>query len=634
MASNGTKPTGRSGLSNIDGVQLAIQVIVRFFYQILGIYLPAIILLLYFLLFWSEPLDTFVLHSQFYSFIKDAHYVDPQIILSLSLVLFIILIGEAINVVTSNVTTISPVKLTFKEKLAFILVGSPHSIWPQHTEIKEPKWPVWLNYTSYPVRFAIFDRYYLSVVEADKKVLAGKIGWVAFYRNMVAILIIISTSILLEIIFQKGLLPAGTLNNFRTYLFPEPTTFAGLVGTLVLVLVFVYVFYRGYKAQTEANNNIFWNAYRRNELSKNLSTQEGEFVIGLGIKDEYKKLAEQFILDKWFTAVQLAVASVSSSILSTAEKTFASMYGNERSEFKVQSREGKNRFGINWAGDSNFEKRFSHDGIPVFRSKDKEEIKKRLIETAAQWHEGNYEMVISQALSILEQLQNLPTTYHWKLLRGYFVFENGFHTRAATEEIKKNVSTWGWIYSNQKDAGNGVRSSNLQYGSNQNMLIGGSTQLRPSNGSKLTPQEIISQSLDPWTEAYFKIQRASEQLSKWIEEYQKSQKDFLAKEKECFNLLRTIYCLFGGYEYERAGRLADILFEELNKPDLQIDFKKTIVVLCEKCGNELPRDDNSHYCGNISNTTSGAFRHQSFEHREKLGHGKKWYHCKGYLYEK
>ncbi|MGB6531792.1 MAG: hypothetical protein WBF33_27100, partial [Candidatus Nitrosopolaris sp.] len=190
MTSKGAKSKSLSGLSNIDGYGLAIQIITRFFYQILGIYLPAFILLLYFLVFWSEPLQPFVYVSQLYLFIKDAHYIDPQIYLLLSFVLVLILAGEGINAVTSNITTISPVKLKLKEKFAFVLAGSPRSIWPQQKSketLKQPKWPMWMNYTSYPVRFAIFDRYYLSVLEADKKRLAGKIGWVAFYRNMVAI---------------------------------------------------------------------------------------------------------------------------------------------------------------------------------------------------------------------------------------------------------------------------------------------------------------------------------------------------------------------------------------------------------------------------------------------------------------
>jgi hypothetical protein len=52
-----------------------------------------------------------------------------------------------------------------------------------------------------------------------------------------------------------------------------------------------------------------------------------------------------------------------------------------------------------------------------------------------------------------------------------------------------------------------------------------------------------------------------------------------------------------------------------------------------KPGDWTVSDVRCPYCRKIFNTVSGGLHHQSFEHPDKLKEERKWYHCRGYIYE-
>jgi hypothetical protein len=136
-----------------------------------------------------------------------------QIVQLLLFIIGVAAIGEAINSITSRIAKISPIKTDYIEKLKRFrkdMLDDP---------IKISNWPIWLNITRFPVNFAHFDRYYVSVLEQDKKTLAGKIGWLSFYRNMTAIFIIIFV-LQIYVVFVFPITPYGI---FSELLFRRPT---------------------------------------------------------------------------------------------------------------------------------------------------------------------------------------------------------------------------------------------------------------------------------------------------------------------------------------------------------------------------------------------------------------------------
>ena len=194
----------RDALKELSPSSTAVDYIKRFFYQIIGIYFPASILFLYLFLFWFVGIDQDPL-SYYGGEFRNGTLIWPEklddnlsqilqqnasgssgVIHIVLFIVAIVILGEGINTVTSRFSILSPVTTTMKEAFKFSILNSP---FPGIS--KDAGWPIWLNETSFPVSFAQFDRYYVSALEQDKRTLAGKIGWVSFYRNMLAIFCII-----------------------------------------------------------------------------------------------------------------------------------------------------------------------------------------------------------------------------------------------------------------------------------------------------------------------------------------------------------------------------------------------------------------------------------------------------------
>jgi hypothetical protein len=56
--------------------------------------------------------------------------------------------------------------------------------------------------------------------------------------------------------------------------------------TAVVAIVFLLL---GYRSQIKSNKDIFWDAYKRYQLRKNLEIRYGDLSLAFGIKDKYKQ---------------------------------------------------------------------------------------------------------------------------------------------------------------------------------------------------------------------------------------------------------------------------------------------------------------------------------------------------------
>jgi hypothetical protein len=263
------KGNGRTTVSdffkNISPNQNFIEYLKRFFYQIIGIYFPAAVLFLYIFLFWyisvggvdKDPINYYSQNSNstWPGFIADNLKIleqnigyDIQVISVILFIVAIVILGEGINAITSRLTMLSPVITSKKERIEF-------SIWNRSFPgiYNDALWPIWLNEPSFPVSFSQFDRYYVSALEQDKRVLAGKIGWVSFYRNMVAVFgIILGLQVFLTLLTYTSI---HRIYGYESY-----------VIVVAILVIFFLLF--GYRAQIKSNEAIFWDAYKKYQLRK------------------------------------------------------------------------------------------------------------------------------------------------------------------------------------------------------------------------------------------------------------------------------------------------------------------------------------------------------------------------------
>lgn len=595
MASNGDGKSKEGILStllnNADGGSMALNLIKRFLYQALGIYFPAVILIPYFLFFWSGGSYQIIT-----GYIPD--FIDSN--QTFSMIIFLIgvfIVGEAINSLTSNITSISPVKLSLKDNLKYLLTRQPMSIWSANNQalssLRKPNWPVWMNETYFPVSFAIFDRFYLTTLDADKKALAGKIGWVAFYRNLVAVFIIL---FVLQFITLSSVSVEGKMVSEKITL----TSIYSLDGSdiiyLGVLLGLIVAFLRGYRAQINANRNILWNAYRRNELRKTLETRFGDLSLSLGIKDDYKKLAEDYILDCWFLAAENTIRDISGGILNQAELA----YRTEHEHVEKQRRSAyRNEAGFL---DRKLLEKMNHNRKVDDNQKTITNCREQLLAASRYWHDGEYEMVIDRALTILENLRRLknpdPLTsdsfdnknkadriiklsafpnipikdysqkgkkekeesrsslfseQYWKKIKGLYLFMDMFYAEATYQKISKNVVEWGWIYqsNNSHSAGDDNSKGNLaqEYSSYNAPKFSETFDQFYSASSKI--KEVIER---------INLQRTNGDIPNKVKRSELPYKE----EKVLFKILDHIYIQFGGYYFLEAEDAAQKLLNYLN----------------------------------------------------------------------
>lgn len=436
-------------ISKINPSLTTFDYIKRFFYQILGIYFPTTFLILYLLLFWNRQTHLFSLvntdvklrypienlGSVFYYI----QHHDSWILLILFIVV-IVALGEGLNSITSKIDKISPIKQSysnkFKKIISMNLKGNVKL--PDYHPMKKTTWPIWLNITKFPVTFAHFDRYYVSILENDKRTLAGRIGWLSFYRNMVAVFVIIS-------ILQGYLL-------YDSYNSSNPNN--GIVqNNLWAVFVFmasiisIGLFYVGHNAQENAHRASLFDAFKRNEFKKNLEIRYGEISLSLGIKDEYKNKAIEYFVDRWLLGVEQSMLSISSFVLTFVEEAYRIVNQEvKRPNNSVES--FINIFNAEARDSTKFYLRFKP--INKKRKKSKLEkiefnVKELLIDSYREWNVGGYTQVLFNCLRSLEYLNLELSQEAWQTIRGQYNLENTIRTDAAFKEVEYNVFLWGWI---------------------------------------------------------------------------------------------------------------------------------------------------------------------------------------------
>jgi hypothetical protein len=583
MTTEDNKGTGPLNFGSFDINIVATKAIKQFFYQVLGIYFPGGLLILY-LLFFSDNGD---LLNNILERIPKIFTDNAQTIQSIRIILVIvvtIVIGEAINTVTSNISLLSPVRVSLTAKLKYIFAGKRIStvfLSFSKPEIgfskREPKWPIWLNETYYPVSFAIFDREFLSKIDSDKKPLAGKLGWMAFYRNLSAVFFIICI-----------------MSSF----FDLKVSF--------ITLVLAAIFYLGYKSQKSAYKSIFWNAYRRNELEKSLEAKYGDLSLSLGIDDKYKKQASYYILDKWFLAVESARRVISSSLLSKAEEEYRDTYGEDKRSGKPK-RIRKPRDYIVSAKDYI---------VSELEERQEKQTRDELIKASTDWNNGDYEIVMRRSLDVIlnlkeraeeelkdskdeidkigkkkeKELEQKEKTLeekkkledkekeleqkekglskYWKFIKGVYIFEDALFTQAAFEEIKISVTNWLWTYGQQPNNGEELKThldhTYTENTKNQNT----SSYATDVHGSRVSIhnehedlQNLLWQSADNFSHTASHIMNTIKKLNSCKHDAKFSPEE----EKYCFGQLNNVFVQLGGYEYENAIKESEELSKEVDK---------------------------------------------------------------------
>jgi hypothetical protein len=386
-------------------------------YQLLGIYFPAASFIVYLLIFWSGNFDLFENNP----LLKNNLYGKLIIF-----VIFTILVGESINAISSRYTTISPIPTSLREKIGYLFLRrrSPSLI---ISKLGESEWPTWLNETRYPVSFDSFDRDFLLRIDTQKKPIAGKLGWIAFYRNFFSVFVLVfSLNITMLVLMSDHILTIQAPSSSIIQL------------TLILTSVLSVIFYFGYRAQNEANFSVLWNSYRRNQLTKSLEAKYGDLPLALGVNDHFKQKSLDYITDRWFLAVENAMKAVSSVIYSEAERAYALFrrpINNSNLEAKSSIIEKLHKI---------------PSKLQDLRSKDyselDEHVQRLMVRAASAWHDGEYETVINLCLKVLKEIKESDTQKpvdeqsdkqkptdadFWKFIKGFYLFEDELCTDEA-----------------------------------------------------------------------------------------------------------------------------------------------------------------------------------------------------------
>jgi hypothetical protein len=543
-----------------------VDYIKRFFYQIIGIYFPAAILFLYLFLFWytgsfetdanQDPVNILAksynitwsthIENNLKDLQQDIGKDNPVIQLFLFLITIVVL-GECINAITSYLAKLSPISGSLWDRIKL------RDLKNDFPEIyRSAKWPIWLNETTFPASFAQFDRYYVSALEQDKRTLAGKIGWVSFYRNMVAVFAIIFVlQISIIVILFLGSNPQ--LYGYEYYVLAT----AGIAIVLLLI---------GYKSQVTSNKDTFWDAYKRYQTRKHLEIRYGDLTLAFGINEKYRGRALEYIVDRWFLGVDNTMQTISRWFLTKLEGEY---------------RELKNRI----VPDKNKKEKKAMEKL-------EDKVRKKLIESYSNWNKGTYERVIANSLSSFKDIEKsfnkmktsnnkypIMTDQQWKTLLGFYILENSLRTDAAFLEISKNLSAWGWTgYAINKKGKNehhresentrehihytGLEEKNIKSKYFSEGEIHDYYTTEPLKHRKdLLDQtaNIIRETSDDYQKAFFAIMRTLKTFNKLL-----SQNRLQDPQKEqCYENLREIYCLFGGYQYAKAFEKAKEFFNEI-----------------------------------------------------------------------
>ncbi len=167
-------------IENISLNNMVIVYLKKFFYQIIGIYIPSLVLILYVLLFYLQIL---LPKSDISNLVYEIYHsgIMPQPFFDILLfITSIIIVGEGINALTTRIIPLSPIRRKSssweyaREVFAFV---SPRNLITGNLTTgitKKVGWPLWLNDTEFPISFSNFDRYYIALLEQEKKNISRK----------------------------------------------------------------------------------------------------------------------------------------------------------------------------------------------------------------------------------------------------------------------------------------------------------------------------------------------------------------------------------------------------------------------------------------------------------------------------
>jgi hypothetical protein len=552
----------------------------RFFYQIIGIYFPAAILFLYLFLFWFPGFDQdpIAYHANqtnweggrwpdwpdfmpvnFSQLIQQDSANSNGVIQLILFLIVIVILAEGINAFSARLTMLSPVITNSIDAFKFSIRNRPFPGISRGAD-----WPIWLNETSFPVSFSQFDRYYVSALEQDKRVLAGKIGWVSFYRNMMAVFAIIG---LLQLALYFLTMQ---LHGYELYVFAT-------AAVAIPLLLF------GYRAQVRSNQATFWDAYKRYELRKNLEIRYGDMTLYLGIGDKHKIKALEYMIDRWFLATDNTIQTISRYFLTELEQKylkiskFRQQENNECAEALTRSQLGEKISDLESTIREVLTKAYSdwnrgaYERVIATTSKKLEEVKQCIKD-----NEQGIKKICPDLLSTteIEDLKGSPTTDDWKTILGFYILENSLRTDAAFVEVSSNLSKWGWTIKKGKESQQDEDQSNSKRNNLSNSM---STKGEPKDKSGLkvklhdfyTPNEempkevydlmanLIRETSDPYQRAFFTIMNTLKIFNALLSERRLDQK----QKERCFENLKCIYCKFGGYEYDDARTKAEHFFD-------------------------------------------------------------------------
>jgi tetratricopeptide (TPR) repeat protein len=440
--------------SNFDKSTQVAYIISRFYYQIIGIYFPAVLLVLFSYFYYKDILSSFYhpLTEGLKNFQFDQWYLTLFVFIGI-----VIIVGEAINAISSRVTFLSPGPIRRVDLVKSILGIKITREW-----LNRVKWPIWFGIADYPIPFSSFDRYFLESLDKEKRSLAGKIGWTTFFRNMVFVLsIIFLTGILLYVTILGSTTNNTFIQNFNLDITkfpeyisqPEKTLFIPLWLPLVLTVLF----YLGYRSNRRSYGLVYWKSYRRNEYIKWFEVKYGSLENVFKIKSDSYQQAINFVTDKLYIASDMYLLNFSSIIMTKLEDSYLSL--NEI---------------VDKYSDSDltcgYHKRYPADQKPgnfvLACSYCRGCILQKLKETSVimnycykEWRYGSHEIVLEKCFSGLECLgfvtfegfkarqsaRELTRPEFWQEMRGFLLIAETFCMESAFADIELNLKNWNWI---------------------------------------------------------------------------------------------------------------------------------------------------------------------------------------------
>jgi len=512
---------------------------------------------------YANNLPQFIIHD----------YKIPLIIFSS------VILGEAINAFTAWLTRISPIRLSLSDKFKLLFKKGPIHIWVENTP-----WPLWINIASFPVSFAVFDRYYLGTLDEDRKALAGRIGWTAFYRNCGLVFVLISllqfpsmVSSIQSLFYEDPLYHKAPLSPstwFGEVSSPHIYYINNLIFGLEILLPYLFpiglipLFIIAYLAQISSNKKIFWNAYRRNELRKILEAKHGDVPLALGIKEEYRKKAYDYILDRWFHAAEMAVKDLSRHLITKAEYLYNDKMNRIDSKHITLSAL-KNLSGKQIA--YSFFHLKSRSPEQTFKT----ELNTLIVEAYKEFYIGNYEITMSHAISILNGLYKLEDSNlleydeFWKTIKGHYIIAFTLRTEAAYQEIIHNVKKWKWMIGDSANSDDVNDENKFENSEDKNIIYDeDSIDAHYSKDAHMSDKfaQLVWESADEYHRSFIIIRKVIEKLNHYKESNLIGYSVFDLTQHKYFKKMEAIYTKLGGHDYFGATQDAYRLYNLIPNP--------------------------------------------------------------------